>query len=82
MSNEKAQNMNLNDTQDQARVFKILEECVRVIDQNSNKLNAFPDLYYETYNNMARCMNIQGNIRNSLEYLMLAMTNVETLAKD
>jgi len=60
--------------------MEILEECIAVIKTNASKDNLFPELLYETYNNMARCMNIQGKIERSMEYLMLAMENVEKLA--
>ena len=40
------------------------------------------ELYYETHNNMARCMNFSGDIEKSLEYLLLAFKNVEKLTRD
>ena len=48
---------------DQVEAMEILEECVNVLNENSNKLNPFNELYYDTYNNMARCQNISGNIK-------------------
>ena len=33
----------------------MLQKCIEIIDQYSNKENLFAELYYETYNNMARC---------------------------
>ena len=35
---------------------------------------------YETLNNIARCYNILGNIKESLEYLLLAYEHVQILA--
>lgn len=53
-----------------------------MIDKNSNKLNPFSELYYETYNNMARCANIQGDIQQSLAHLVQAMEHVRELSKE
>jgi len=58
----------------------MLEDCVKVLTENSNMLNKFTDLFYETYNNMARCMNIQGKIQKSQFYLEKAMEYVKQMA--
>ena len=42
----------------------------------------FAELYYETYNNLARCQNFLGDIKMSLSYLMMAMDYVQVLAKE
>ena len=53
-----------------------------MIGKNSNKLNPFSELYYDTYNNMARCFNIQGNIEQSLANLLEAMSHVKILSRN
>ena len=60
----------------------MLEHCIEVITKNSNKLNPFSELYYETFNNMARCCNIQGDIKQSLFFLVKAMGHVKALSKE
>jgi hypothetical protein len=56
--NEVAQNMDLSTPEEQERALDILNDCIDTIKENSNKLNYFPELNYETFNNMARCTNI------------------------
>ena len=80
--NETAQSMNMSSPAEQKNAMKILEQCVHILDQNSNKLNHFSELYYETYNNMARCSNNMGNIKQSLNFLLNAMDHVQLLAKE
>lgn len=58
----------------------MLDHCVGVIQNNQNKLNPFSELFYETYNNIARCYNIQGKIKQSLGYLLKAMNQVDLLS--
>jgi hypothetical protein len=60
----------------------MLDHCVAVLEQNKNQLNPFSELFYETFNNIARCYNIQGKIKNSLIYLIKAMEHVDVLAQD
>lgn len=60
----------------------MLHTLIGVITNNSNPLNEFPELFYETYNNLARCMNFQGNIKQSLVYLEKALDNVEKFARE
>lgn len=67
---------------DQFMALNMLQTLIDVLNKNSNPLNEFPELYYETYNNMARCQNLMGDIRQSLFYLDKALENVEKFAKD
>lgn len=54
--------MVLETDEDHAAASAILKECVSVIEENSTSTKKWPELKYETFNNMARCMNIQGDI--------------------
>jgi len=81
-ANEAAQNLNLQEERDQRAAMTMLGNCINVIDKNSNKLNPFSELYYETFNNMARCCNIQGDIQGSLTFLVKAMSHVRALSQE
>jgi hypothetical protein len=82
MVNDQAQELDPSNTKSVKQCMGSLQKCIEVIDQNSNKLNLFPELYYETYNNLARCENFGGNIKASLSYLMMAMDFMEVLSKE
>ena len=40
---------------DQVEAMSILDDCVKILSENSNKLNPFSEMFYETYNNLDRC---------------------------
>jgi hypothetical protein len=80
--NEHAQNLDQDDRQAIKKALTMLQKCIEVIDQFSSKDNLFAELYYETYNNIARCMNFMGDIKLSLSYLMSAMDFVQVLVKE
>lgn len=79
--NEKVQNMPLSTPEEQKEALDLLNNCIRLIDQNTNIEYQFPELYYETYNNLARCMNLKGDIKQSLYYLEFALRNVDKIAQ-
>jgi hypothetical protein len=74
--------LNLQNKDDQKTALIMLDHCVVVLEQNKNKLNPFSELFYETYNNIARCYNLQGKIKSSLIYLLKAMEHVDILQLD
>jgi tetratricopeptide (TPR) repeat protein len=80
--NEATQAMDVAIEDNQIKAMQMLNTLVDVLTKNSNPLNEFPELFYETYNNMARCMNLQGDIKQSLFYLDKALDNVEKFAAD
>jgi len=82
VANEAAQTMATAGPSEQKRAMEVLARCIEVVTENSNRLNPFPELFYETYNNMARCQNLQGSIRDSLRYLLLALEHVGQLAAE
>lgn len=61
--NEKVQNMTLQTSDEQREALDLLNNCIRLIDLNTSADHQFPELYYETYNNLARCMNLKGDIK-------------------
>lgn len=63
MVNEAAQSV---DQRDQKKALALLQQCIKVIRDNSSKQTPFDELLYETLNNIARCHNIQGDIEMSL----------------
>lgn len=77
MANEAAQML---DQRDQKKAMALLQQCIKVIRDNASKQTPFDELLYETYNNIARCYNIQGDIELSLQYLLQAYTHVQNLA--
>lgn len=82
IANEAAQNLNQQKLEDQKTALKILEKCLDVLNQNSNRLNQFDELFYETHNNIARCYNLQSNIKKSLASLIQAMKHVDRYAEE
>jgi hypothetical protein len=52
------------------------------LEKNADRRNPFSELYYETFNNMARAMNILGDIKKSLYFLEKAMEHVQLLAQN
>ena len=58
----------------------ILDRCAKQLEKYASKQNTLSDMFYETYNNIARCHNAEGNIRESLAYLVKAMDHVKLLA--
>ena len=59
IANEAAQNLNLKNSEDQESAIKILEKFIAIIDKYKDSKNQFSELYYETYNNIARCWNLR-----------------------
>lgn len=55
--------MDISVEDEQFQALNMLQTLIDVLNKNSNPLNEFPELYYETYNNMARCQNLMGDIR-------------------
>lgn len=82
ISLESAQNLASKDSEDQKSAMKILNKCLSVLNENSNKLNPFHDLYYETHNIIAMCQNIQGDINSSLKSLVIAMQHIDEVARE
>ena len=60
----------------------ILDRCTEQLEKYATKQNTLSDMFYETYNNIARCHNNDGNIPESLNYLLKAMDHVKLLAMD
>jgi len=79
LSNQIGQSPEAFSSSGEATALDVLKRCVEVLERNSNRLNAFNELFYETYNNMARLFNMEGDIPASLGYLKKAMVHVERL---
>lgn len=79
MANETAQSVDL---KDQKKALTLLQQCVKIIRDNATKQTPFDELLYETYNNIARCYNILGDIEASLEYLLKAYNHALNLARE
>ena len=78
ISNEAAQGLTKT-SEDIETVLKILNKCLSVIDQYSNKQNPHNELYYEIHNNIARCHNLQADIKKSLDALVVALQHVDQI---
>lgn len=61
--------------------IQLLVNCTELVSKYQKDSAAFADLQYETFNNIARCFNNDGNIKESLVYLLKAMDNVNILAR-
>ena len=51
LANDTAQNSDPEDAGEQTRVMKMLQQCIRVIEQHSSKTSPRSELFYETFNN-------------------------------
>lgn len=51
-----------------------------MLEENRSRANPLSVLYYETFNNIARCYNFSRDIHMSLKFLMKAMEHVDELS--
>jgi hypothetical protein len=61
--------------------IQLLVNCTELVSKYQKDSVAFADLQYETFNNIARCFNNDGNIEESLVYLLKAMDNINIHAR-
>ena len=82
IANQEVNELNLNQEAEQRSATHILLNCVKILDEcriNSGGLEMYSYFYYDTYNNLARIQNINGNIEGSLYYLLIAYEHTRYL---
>ena len=56
--------------------LEILNKCINVINEHQSKTKPFHSLYYNIYNQMARCYISQNKLPTSLQFLQKALAHV------
>jgi hypothetical protein len=82
IANNEVNELNLNHDAEQRSATHILLNCVKILDEcriNSGGLEMYSYFYYDTYNNLARIQNVDGNIEGSLYYLLIAYEHTKYL---
>jgi hypothetical protein len=80
VANDQSSGLNLELTKEQDSALRIMQLAIVKIEECSRHgllPELYQELFYDTYNNMARVLNIRGDIKGSLVFLKMSLSHVK-----
>mmetsp|Transcript_16924 Transcript_16924/g.26049 ORF Transcript_16924/g.26049 Transcript_16924/m.26049 type:complete len:254 (+) Transcript_16924:375-1136(+) len=81
VANDAVSVFDLSSAEELESAIKLLEKSLSIFEECDPSMKKIPNLFYDTYNNTARCFNLRGDIDTSLLYLLKARESIMLLAE-